>query len=220
VRLPAPDLEDADAVSAAYDWLREGAPLPPEPEDETGEAWLLALFLLLGGASRVWGAAGDTEIAGVAWDNAARRTILRDLRRHLRRSGGALGLASDGAVQTVYGAGRRGALGEPAALRRRHLWTFDAVLDERTSELCRSLHGTTLPASDPWWNAHTPPLHPNCRSGIRARSEGAVTIHPPEAMPVEGWGRWPEAPFRPDPTAFPPELWAAFRGRLASRPGP
>jgi SPP1 gp7 family putative phage head morphogenesis protein len=42
--------------------------------------------------------------------------------------------------------------------------TFVAELDEDTTDLCRSLDGTTLPVGDPKIDEYQTPLHHNCRS--------------------------------------------------------
>lgn len=46
------------------------------------------------------------------------------------------------------------------------LWGFryDATLDEKTTVLCRTLHGTRAPIGDPFWKIFTPPNHFFCRS--------------------------------------------------------
>lgn len=43
-------------------------------------------------------------------------------------------------------------------------YRFEAILDTRTSDICRSLDGTEWDADDP--NMPVPPLHPNCRSTL------------------------------------------------------
>ena len=43
---------------------------------------------------------------------------------------------------------------------------FTAVLDERTSEMCREMHGTVIPIDDLIPGENCPPLHPNCRSTL------------------------------------------------------
>jgi SPP1 gp7 family putative phage head morphogenesis protein len=55
------------------------------------------------------------------------------------------------------------------------LLQFDAVLDTQTTDLCRSLDGTTLPIDHPFWNRFYPPNHWGCRSTVRQLSSGAVT---------------------------------------------
>jgi len=45
-------------------------------------------------------------------------------------------------------------------------YRFLAVLDSRTSQQCRSLDQTVIPADSPKLSRLTPPLHPNCRSAL------------------------------------------------------
>lgn len=44
---------------------------------------------------------------------------------------------------------------------------FDAVIDGRTTDLCRSLNGTTLPKLNPFWNVYMIPNHFGERSTVR-----------------------------------------------------
>jgi SPP1 gp7 family putative phage head morphogenesis protein len=55
------------------------------------------------------------------------------------------------------------------------LLQFDAVMDARTTEICRPLHGTTLPINHPFWKRFYPPNHFNCRSTVRQLPYGTVT---------------------------------------------
>lgn len=55
------------------------------------------------------------------------------------------------------------------------LLQFEAVLDARTTEICRPLHGTTLPINHPFWKRFYPPNHFNCRSTVRQLPYGTVT---------------------------------------------
>ena len=41
---------------------------------------------------------------------------------------------------------------------------FSAILDERTSRMCRMRDGMTFRLDDPRLAGNSPPLHPNCRS--------------------------------------------------------
>ncbi len=73
---------------------------------------------------------------------------------------------------------------------------FTAVLDNRTTEICRSLDGTMLSKDNDFWKTHSPPLHANCRStlvGYSARDAGKIGISsvPQRGQyvpPEEGWG--------------------------------
>jgi SPP1 gp7 family putative phage head morphogenesis protein len=40
---------------------------------------------------------------------------------------------------------------------------YNAVIDSKTSEICRPLDGVTLPVDDPFWNNYAPLNHFNCR---------------------------------------------------------
>lgn len=55
------------------------------------------------------------------------------------------------------------------------LLQFEAVIDNQTTELCASLHGTILPIGHPFWARFYPPNHFNCRSTVRQLASGAVT---------------------------------------------
>ena len=74
---------------------------------------------------------------------------------------------------------------------------FQAVLDDRTSPVCRACAGTRLRASDSWWDTHTPPLHPHCRSTVRPSTQGP-TGRPssPDARPSGPLGK-PKRPWTP-----------------------
>lgn len=52
---------------------------------------------------------------------------------------------------------------------------FDAVLDGRTTEGCRSLNGVRKPVNDIFWNTYYPPNHFNCRSTVRQHSDRNIT---------------------------------------------
>lgn len=49
---------------------------------------------------------------------------------------------------------------------------YIAILDRRTSDVCRSYNGITRPATDPIWERITPPNHFNCRSTVTAIWKG------------------------------------------------
>ena len=55
------------------------------------------------------------------------------------------------------------------------LLEFDAVIDGRTSDLCRSLNKTILPIDNPFWKTYYPPNHFKCRSTVWQRQKGKIT---------------------------------------------
>lgn len=62
------------------------------------------------------------------------------------------------------------------------LLQFDAVLDNRTTEICRPLDGVILPIDHEFWKRFYPPNHFNCRSTVRQLASGVVTAD--EKIPV------------------------------------
>lgn len=67
------------------------------------------------------------------------------------------------------------------------LLQFDAVNDNRTTALCRTLDGVIRPVDDPFWDRYYPPNHWGCRSDVRKLASGKLTpveqITPPDRMP-------------------------------------
>lgn len=74
---------------------------------------------------------------------------------------------------------------------------FDAVLDKRTTELCRSLNGVRKPARDPFWRKWYPPNHYGERSTVRILNGGRAT--------------------RTEDIVYPDNLPAMFQVNLAER---
>ncbi len=62
---------------------------------------------------------------------------------------------------TSYNAGRWAQIAQTRGVK--HL-VYNAILDERTTKLCRSLDGVVRPKDDPFWDRFMPPQHHNCRS--------------------------------------------------------
>ena len=104
------------------------------------------------------------------------RTPIDQIGARLERTRGILttALSALAATAVVHVANRARAF----MLRRSRpfrFWTFDAVLDTRTSAICRGLSGTIHRFDDP--GAPYPPRHPNCRSivmPIRDPAEGLI----------------------------------------------
>jgi SPP1 gp7 family putative phage head morphogenesis protein len=100
-------------------------------------------------------------------------------------------------VQGAYAAGRHAELTDPAVLEDQPYWQFDAIMDNRTSPVCKAAHGTVLPADDKWWATHNPPCHFNCRStvipmtGDEAKAAG-VTETPTTEKAGDGFGEPPD----------------------------
>lgn len=73
---------------------------------------------------------------------------------------------------------------------------FDVVMDGNTTDICRSLHGVTVPFTHPIVKRYYPPNHFNCRTTVRSLASGAIT---------------------PDDKIVLPEIPAMFRTNLAQQ---
>jgi SPP1 gp7 family putative phage head morphogenesis protein len=133
-------------------------------------------------------------------------------------------------VQGAYNAGRHEAA--QAVKEDRPYWRYQAILDNRTSDVCSECDGTLLEADSSWWQSHYPPLHPNCRciavtmTQEEAEDEG-VSDGGPSAKPVEGFGQAPSGgggdgedvgggrDWEPDPDDYPDDLAAELEDKMA-----
>ena len=126
-------------------------------------------------------------------------------------------------MQSAFSAGRYAIATHPEVLEDRPFWLFDAIMDSRTSKACKACDGVILPASDPFWSTHNPPLHFNCRSDITPLSEdeaqgmGGVK-RPGKVPPVdEGFGLPPIGDtYAPDFTGTPEPLFAEYEAKQAA----
>lgn len=128
-------------------------------------------------------------------------------------------------TQRALNAGRWAAMNEPEVIAQQPYRVYDAVLDLRTSKLCRSLHGTVVPHDSEVLRRYWPPLHWNCRTSVRAittrtaRKHGITDkVQPPETMP-EGFGRAPDEdePWEPQAADYEPDAWAVYQKRKKAK---
>lgn len=49
------------------------------------------------------------------------------------------------------------------------VWEYHSIMDNRTSNICRTLNGRTYPADDTFWDSYFPPNHYQCRATVIAR---------------------------------------------------
>lgn len=226
MNIPSPVAALGDRFDEAIEAFREKSPLLAEEFEQLDEAARAQAFTVAGAArvdvvASVWRAldlaiatgqpleefrAAITPLVQGAWTGPAPRveTILRT---------NTLG---------AYNAGRFRQATHPDVRELRPVWRFDAILDGRTSSVCRRCQGVTLPSDHPWWRTHLAPLHHQCRSSfltLRASQAGALSEVPTDSEPVEGFGRPPGEPWRPDPADYPAPLRSAVE-RLAQGPPP
>jgi hypothetical protein len=157
---PPPVAALGDRFDEAIDAFRETAPAFDAAFDEIRSAASSRAFTIAGVTradvvASVWRAM-DVAIASGEAMATFRAAVLPAL-------ASAWGVSGDKAaprVETIfrtnaavaYNAGRYRQARHPDTVRLRPIWRFDALLDGRTSSICRTCHGTTLPAD-----------HPRCR---------------------------------------------------------
>ena len=125
-------------------------------------------------------------------------------------------------VQQAYSDGRWAQQTDPDVLEERPYWQFDGVEDDRQSDICSACNGVVLPAVDPFWATHNPPLHFNCRSTIvsldadQARELG-ISRDAPAVRVQSGFGNAPQtaAEWSPDPGDYPSEIGDVLSARIA-----
>ncbi len=102
-------------------------------------------------------------------------TTLREFAAALRSGEASLGVTpSDPAyletvfrtnIATAYSAGRVQQMGSPAVLAARPYVQIRAIIDGRTTSVCRYLNGLTFNRqTDPGWSKYAAPNHFNCRT--------------------------------------------------------
>lgn len=126
-------------------------------------------------------------------------------------------------VMQAYNDGRAEVFADPEVRKSRPYLRFDAVGDSRMSEICEALDGKVLPADDPFWRTHSPPLHPNCRSILtpltdeEAADEGITRGKPDvgDAAPAEGFGKTVDNDnWEPDTSGLDPAVRKVLKERI------
>jgi SPP1 gp7 family putative phage head morphogenesis protein len=125
-------------------------------------------------------------------------------------------------VQHAYSAGRWAQMTDPVVTKHRPFGMFDAILDNRVTERCEELDGTILAWEEWQKRGLVPPLHFNCRSGLRSLRKSQAEKKPgwgktpPDVASQDGFGLPPQsAEWQPDLEKYPPELRNHVQSRLA-----
>jgi SPP1 gp7 family putative phage head morphogenesis protein len=98
------------------------------------------------------------------------------------------------AYQDGYGAG----WSQPQVAVKVKGFRYVAVIDDRTTAVCRAYNGVQLPADHEWFKTHAPPCHFNCRSTYRPLwNDFEPTTLIPNVEPAAGWGTSAKSPLTP-----------------------
>lgn len=228
---------DPDQWDEAVKWFLARSPMTRADWDKLSESARRKAFMIshtgnMDVINQVWKTLDKAQKNGTSLD-AFRKSLLPSL----KSAWGGTNVNDMGAVanpawrietiyrtnlQGAYGAGRWAQQTSPPVLKVRPFWALDVILDNRTSQVCDPIAGTVLPASDPFWKTHVPPLHFNCRSAIRSLRESQAQKWPkfgqdaPSFNPAQGFGLAPgEGEWKPDLSKYPPELRTHLEARLA-----
>ena len=216
---------DPERFQEASDWFRGRVAVTPAEWRAMNSAERRQAFTVAGAQSlRVVQAVLDA--LQVAIDSGVplakwRKDLKRDLKRDFASIDSAhLTTAFINAHQTAYATGRYYQLSDPSVTSAMPYLMVDAILDNRTTALCRGLNGTIRRHDDPWWLTHWNPYHHRCRTTIRALTEsmakrrGGVTEKLPRPPIPDDWGLAP--PLRagqvwePKREDFDPSAWAIY----------
>jgi SPP1 gp7 family putative phage head morphogenesis protein len=158
---------DLDRFEEAVDAWRRKVPVPDQQwktltAEERRHAFTVAGVTQARVVQQVYDALGQAIADG---------TTLDDFQENI---GGVLsdawGGPDSGRIETIfrtgtmqsYNEGRQAVFSHPAVREARPFIRYDAVGDARSCPACDPLDGLVLPADDPFWKKHQPPLHPNC----------------------------------------------------------
>ncbi len=213
----APD--DVVHFNEAIAWFRERDPITDEEFDQLVEAERDFAFHVAGASNadvvkQVWEAIDRAVKDGTPFDDFKDEVGDALVRSWGEEIPGRIETIFRTNVQTAYGAGRYQLLTKPAVKKARPYWQFNAIEDSRISDICDACDGTILPADDPWWATHQPPLHFNCRSTIRALTaeeagDEGVDDDGPESDADDGFGGIPNTTgtkWEPDPSDYPEKI--------------
>lgn len=213
---PADPLRFQEAVRA----FRARVPMSDADFYEMLEASHARAFVVAGVAkldlvTQVWKALDDAISNGTTFEDF-KKTVGAQLEEEWGRKNPArLETIFRTNTQRSYSAGKIEMMRNPAISKRRPYWRYTAILDGRTTVVCKTCDGTTLPADHPFWATHQPPLHFNCRATIRALTVSqaetmGVSDEPPTAEPLDGFGNVERDQWKPDLSKYPPELAHEF----------
>lgn len=156
-----------------------------------------------GGAFTVSGLAGLAQIQ-ITLDSLTAALEAGDTFADWQATAEGLGGLPDGRTETIfrnfmqqaYNAGRWAQFDRNKDARPYLM--YSAIMDARTTTICRNLNGVIRAVDDPFWRTHSPQNHHQCRSQLislsesqaRARSKNNTGLNKPDPtdIPEPGWG--------------------------------
>lgn len=213
---------DPDQFDEAVQWLRSRVPVTREAYDELDDAARAQSFTI-GGTQQLRVVQTVLDEITRAVESGESIESFRDrIEKRLRRdytepNSARLTTAFRTTTQMALNTGRWFQMQDPVLLQSHPYRIYDAVLDTRTTETCRNLDGKVFHHEDEFLLTNWPPLHHNCRTGVRAiRTKQAMDIgpqSPPKKLDVpKGFGLAPpeRETWEPDAADFDPKAFAEY----------
>lgn len=129
-------------------------------------------------------------------------------------------------IQTAYNVGHYEQMTDPAVMKLRPYWMYDAVHDSRTRPSHLAMDGRVFPADHKIWDVWFPPNGFRCRCTVRTLSKRQVETRElkvedkfPAIAPDPHFGTNPaKVKFSPDMKDYPPALVKAYREHEKGNP--
>lgn len=209
--LPPGQRTEVDAADRARTQKEKVAEVRAGHERAATAAKVATAYALYSVARHLWDGAETAQADGQPLE-----LHRAELAERLHESWGAAGplweTANAEPMQRAFTHARARRLDDPSVRAILPYWKYDAVLDGRTTQLCRGLNGLVRPANSP--DFPIPPLHWHCRSTVRglSRAEGEAQVSAAVRPTVPaGFGSFDAMP---QPEGGPPELLSAYHSRI------
>lgn len=195
-------------------------------EQARQRAWTVAGVAQLDVVQSVFSAIDKANASGTPFETFKKSVGEQLFAEWGRRDSARLETIFRNATQSSLNRGRWAQMTDPEVTRFRPYWMFDAIDDDRITQLCKSLNETVLPWDHPFWATRIPPLHHRCRSGIRSLRQAeaerrGLTTKPPETEAAPGFGKEPgKGDWKPNKKKFATELQRAEKKRSKRNPKP
>lgn len=129
-------------------------------------------------------------------------------------------------IQTAYNVGHYEQMTDPAVVKLRPFWQYDAVNDRHTRPSHLAMDGKVYPADHPVWDVWFPPNGFRCRCTVRTLSKRQVERQGlkvensfPALAPDPHFGtNAAKVQFSPDLKGYPAPLVKAYKQREAENP--
>lgn len=208
-------------LDEAVEWFGNRFPVTDQIAEELGEyagprAWKIAGVAQLEVVQQVHESIERAIASGIPLEQWQREIEDELTEAWGRRDSHRIETIFRNATQQSYNAGRWRQMTDPSVSALRPYGMYDAVVDSRTTPLCRAWDGTIRPIHEFAALGMCPQTHHRCRAGLRTlRTSDAerrgITEELPDDRAAEGFGRAPtESDWQPDPSKYDAALFGTY----------